>query len=90
MRITEKMLKRLINEERQRLNETLEMGLKHPSDAHKRTREVQAKDMSSTLEKCVDYYKTCCIKEGELKRELKKIREMKRRLKSQMKDALED
>lgn len=90
MRLTESAIKRLINEERAKLQETLEMGLKHPSDAHKRTKEVDAKDMSKTLEKCIDYYKTCCIKESELKKELKKIREMKRRLKSQMKDSLED
>ena len=41
-KLTPRVLRRIIAEERARLNETLEMGLKHPSEAPKRTREVPA------------------------------------------------
>jgi hypothetical protein len=84
MRLTKELLVRLIKEEKQKLMETLEMGAKHPSDVAKRTREVDASKMSSTLEKCVDFYKSCCLKEENLKKELKKIREAKAKLKQKM------
>ena len=83
-KLTNRVLRRLIAEERARLNETLEMGLKHPSEAPKRTREVQADKMASTLEDCVDYYKACKLKEAKLMEQLAFVQEAKRRLKKRL------
>ena len=41
-KLTNSVLKRLINEERKKLQETLELGLKHPEEVAKRTKEVDA------------------------------------------------
>jgi len=83
-KLTPRVLRKLIIEESARLNETLEMGLKHPSEAPKRTREVDAHKFADTLESCLDYYKMCCIKEEKIIKQLKKLKEAKRRLKKKM------
>lgn len=83
-KLTPSVLRKLIREERSRLNETLELGLKHPSEASKRTKEVDADKYASTLEACMDHYKACKLKEAKLRRQLKKIQETKRRLKAKM------
>lgn len=83
-KLTNSILRKLIAEERARLNETLEMGLKHPSEAPKRTREVQADKLANTLEDCVDYYKACKLKEAKLVEQLAYIQEAKRRLKKRL------
>jgi hypothetical protein len=83
-KITPSLIRKMIQEEKQRLNETLELGLKHPSEAAKRTREVDANKYASTLESCLDHYKACKLKEAKLRRELKKIQETKRRLKAKL------
>jgi hypothetical protein len=83
-KITPSLIRKMIQEEKQRLNETLELGLKHPSEAPKRTREVDANKYASTLEACMDHYKACKLKEAKLRRELKKIQETKRLLKAKL------
>lgn len=88
MKLTKRLLMKLINEEKAKLNETLELGMSHPSEAPKRTIEIDAKDMSKCLEKCVDYYKFCCLKEEKMIADLKKIQEIKEKLKAQMKKEL--
>jgi len=82
--ITPETIRRLVKEERQRLNETLELKLKHPSDAHKKMREVEATDYADTLSKCMNYYQACKIKESAMIKELKKLQEVKRELKSRI------
>lgn len=80
-RLTKQALTRMINEERQRIQETLELGLDHPSQAPAKTREVDGSGYADSLEQCIDHYKACCIKEEKLVRTLKRIQESKRRAK---------
>ncbi len=80
-KLTPRVLRRLIAEERARLNETLEMGLKHPSEAPKRTREVSADKYADSLEQCCNWYQLCKLKEAKLERELQLVKEAKKRLK---------
>jgi glycine/serine hydroxymethyltransferase len=82
--ITPANIRRLVKEERQRLNETLELGASHPSDVMKKVKEVQATQYADTLAKCMNYYQACKIKEAKLVEELKKIQEAKRELKRQI------
>ena len=80
-KLTPSVLRRIIAEERARLNETLEMGLKHPSEAPKRTREVGADKYADSLEQCCNWYQMCKLKESKLERELRLVKEAKKRLK---------
>lgn len=83
-RLTKSTLRRMINEEKARLAETLELGLSHPSEAPAKTKEVDAKKLADTLEACMDHYKACQIKEAQLVKQLKKIQEAKRLLKKRI------
>lgn len=83
-RLTNDILRKLVKEERKKLNETLELGLKHPEEVAKRTKEVDADKYASTLEDCVNHYKLMKLKEAKLQRELKRIQETKRRLKRRL------
>ena len=47
--VTPSTIRRLVKEERARLNETLELKARHPSDVAKKTREVDATDYAGTL-----------------------------------------
>lgn len=83
-RLTPSVIRRIIREERAKLNETLEMNLKHPSDAPSKTREVDATKYADTLAKCMDYYQMCKLKEAKLVEELKRVQEAKRELKKRL------
>tara|TARA_Y100000592_G_C5469653_1_gene318698 strand:+ start:79 stop:360 length:282 start_codon:yes stop_codon:yes gene_type:complete len=83
-KLTPAIIKKLVREERQRLNETLELGLTNSADVHKKVREVDAAKYAGTLEKCINHYKACKLKEAKLRRELKKIQETKRKLKNRL------
>lgn len=83
-KLTPNVLRRLIAEERARLNETLEMGLKHPSEAPKKTREVDADKYADSLEQCCNWYQMCKLKEAKLERELRLVKEAKKRLKTRI------
>ncbi len=82
--VTPRTIRRLVREERARLNETLELKLKHPSDVHKKVREVDATSYADTLSKCMNYYQACKIKESKMIEELKRLQEVKRELKSRI------
>ena len=82
--LTKATLRRMINEEKARLAETLELGLAHPSDAPAKTKEVDASKLAGSLEACMDHYKACKIKEAQLIKQLKKIQEAKRLLKKRI------
>jgi len=82
--ITPSTIRRLVKEERARLNETLELKMKHPSDVAKKTREVDASGYSDTLAKCMDYYQMCKLKESKLIEDLKQLQEVKRELKKRI------
>lgn len=79
--VTPRNIRRLVAEERARLDETLELKLKHPSEAAKRTREVDATGYADTLSQCMDYYQMCKLKESKMIEELKRLQEVKRELK---------
>ena len=83
-RLTKASLRRMINEEKARLAETLELGLSHPSEAPSKTKEVAADKMAGTLEACMDHYKACQLKEPQLIKQLKKIQEAKKLLKQRI------
>ena len=83
-KLTPAVIRRLVREERAKLNETLELKLKHPSEAAKKTREVDATKYADTLSKCMDYYQMCKLKEARLVEELKKVQEAKRELKKRL------
>lgn len=83
-RLTKSTLRRMINEEKARLAETLELGLSHPSEAPAKTKEVAAEKLADTLEACMNHYKACQIKEAQLVKQLKKIQEAKRLLKKRI------
>ena len=82
--VTPRTIRRLVREERARLNETLELKLKHPSDVHKKVREVDATSYADTLSKCMNYYQACKIKESKMIEGLKRLQEVKRELKSRI------
>ena len=71
VKITPATIRRLVKEERKRLNETLELKMKHPSEVHKKVREVDATSYADTLSQCMNYYQACKIKESKLIEELK-------------------
>ena len=83
-KLTNNVLRRLIKEERKKLQETLELGLSHPEDVAKRTKEIKAEKYASTLEDAVNHYKLMKLKEAKLKKQLQKIQEAKRVLKKRM------
>ena len=83
-KLTNNVLRKMINEEKRKLRETLELGLKHPEEAAKRTKEVAADKYAGTLEDCVNHYKLMKLKEAKLKKDLKRIQETKRRLKRRL------
>ena len=81
VKITPATIRKLVKEERKRLNETLELKMKHPSEVHKKVREVDATSYADTLSQCMNYYQACKIKESKLIEELKTLQEVKRELK---------
>lgn len=82
--VTPNLIKRLVLEERQKLNETLELKLKRPEDVHKKVREVDATGYADTLSQCMDYYQMCKLKESKLIKDLKNLQEVKRELKARI------
>ena len=83
-KLTPAVIRRIIKEERQKLNETLELKLKHPSEASKKTREVDATGYANTVAQCMDFYQMCKLKEAKLIQDLKKVQEVKRELKKRL------
>lgn len=83
-KLTKEYLRRLVMEERARLNETLEMKARHPSEVAKKTRQVDASDYASSLEQAMDYYRMCKLKETKLINDLKKLQEVKKELKKRL------
>lgn len=79
--LTENDIKRIVREERAKLMETLELGLSHPSEAPKQSKEVDAKDYAKTVTQCMDHYQACKIKEAKMIKDLKRLQEIKRELK---------
>lgn len=76
IKLTPKILRRLIQEERNSILETLEQG---KEDSEKvSAEEVEASDLASALEKDLDHLKVLKIQEAKTRRKLKRILESKK------------
>jgi hypothetical protein len=80
VKVTPETIRRMILEEKNLLNETLELKVKHPSDVVNKVKEVDASDYANSLSQCMDYYQACKIKEAKMVEELKTLQEVKREL----------
>ena len=80
IKVTPELIKEMVREERQRMNETLELKASHPSQVIKKVKEVEASDFADSLSKCMNYYQACKIKESKMIEELKRLQEVKKEL----------
>ena len=80
-KLTTKKLRQIIAEERSKINETLELGLSHPSDVLKKTSEVDADSYADSLANCCNWYQMCKLQESKLIKQLQIVKETKKRLK---------
>jgi len=81
-KLTESILRKLIMEERQKLNETLEMKQSHPSKV--KAKEVKADGYEDTLEAKIDHYKAMKLHESELMQKYIALREARLELKKKL------
>lgn len=72
----------MILNEKKRLDETLETG--NTVTEKTKADETEASDFAKTIIKDVDWMKTLSIKEGKLRKELKKIQEAKEKLRARI------
>ena len=84
IKVTSRVLRKLINEEKQRIMETLELGAGTPEQAAKKTQVVDASGYSNSLEAAVDHYKMMKLQEAKLVRQLKKLREAKAKVEKKL------
>jgi len=75
-------LRLLVRQEARRLSETLEQGKEEAEDVN--AKEVEADDLANVLEKDLDHMKALKIKEVRLKRNLKKIVEAKKSIRTRI------
>ncbi|MDP6459561.1 MAG: hypothetical protein QF829_02060 [Candidatus Hydrothermarchaeota archaeon] len=77
-RLTPRMLKRMVLQEKARLRETLEQGQGDVTmvDAE----DVDADEQADALEKDIDYIKVLKIEERKLRRKLRRVNEDKKKL----------
>ena len=80
--MTPKQLRRFVATQAHYLSETLEQGKDDAEDVS--ADEVDADKLANTLEKDLDYMKALKIKEGHLKKNLLKIEEAKKVLRSRI------
>lgn len=81
-KLSPKLLRNLILNEKRRMDETLETG---NNDTEKtKAKEVDAPDYASTIIKDVDWMKQLQIKEADLKKDLKRIQEAKKKLRARI------
>tara|TARA_Y100000114_G_C11759374_1_gene328682 strand:+ start:478 stop:762 length:285 start_codon:yes stop_codon:yes gene_type:complete len=82
--LTKANIRRIVKEERKNLMETLELGMSHPTEVHKQTKEVDAQDYAKSVTQCMNYYQLCKIQEAKMIEDLKKLQEIKRELKKRI------
>ena len=80
--MTPRQLRMFVTSEARRLSETLEQGKDEAEDVA--VDEVDADALANTLEKDLDHMKALKIKEGRLKKNLVKIEEAKKVLRSRI------
>jgi len=77
-KLTPRMLKRMVLQEKRRLRETLEQG---EEDATKvDAEEADADEQADTLEKDIDYIKVLKIEERKLQKKLRRVNEARKKL----------
>jgi|10_taG_2_1085330.scaffolds.fasta_scaffold58529_2 hypothetical protein len=81
-RMSPRQLRLLVRQEARRLSETLEQGKEDAEDVN--ADEVDADKLANTLEKDLDHMKALKIKEVRLKRNLKKIAEAKKSVRTRI------
>ena len=77
-RLTPRMLKRMVLQEKARLRETLEQGQEDVTKVD--AEEVDADEQADALEKDIDYIKVLKIEERKLRRKLRRVNEVKKKL----------
>jgi len=81
-RMSTSQLRLLVRQEARRLSETLEQGKEEAEDVN--AKEVEADDLANVLEKDLDHMKALKIKEIRLKKNLKKIVEAKKSIRTRI------
>ena len=79
VKLTPALLRKLVLQEKKKLQETLEAGEEDVADV--KPEEVDAADLADSLEKDIDWVKALDIQETLLKRKMKKVSEARKRLK---------
>ena len=82
-KLTPKMLRRLVIEEKSRMLEKLGDGMS-AEKAAKDTEEVEADDLADTLSQDIDWMKALKIKETKLRRQLRRVNEAKRQVRKRV------
>jgi hypothetical protein len=77
-RLTPRMLKRMVLQEKTRLKETLEQGQEDSTKVD--AEELDADEQADALEKDIDYIKVLKIEERKLRRKLRRVNEVKKKL----------
>ena len=83
-KLTPSLLKKMVLRERSRMLETLELGEENVEKAAGKTEEVDADEMAGSIEQDVDWMKALKIKESRLRRDLRKINEVKKKLRARV------
>ena len=83
-KLTPSLLKKMVLRERSRMLETLELGEENVEKAAGKTEEVDAADIAGSIEQDVDWMKALKIKESRLRRDLRKINEVKKKLRARV------
>ena len=79
VRLTPTLLRKLVLQEKKKLQETLEAGEENVEDV--KPIEVDADDLADSLEKDIDWVKALDIQETMLKKKIRKVSEARMRLK---------
>lgn len=83
-RLTPSLLRKMVLEEKTKLEEVLEVGSDDPEAVAAKVEEVPADEQADTLALDIDYVKALKIKEANLKKRLKKIAEVKKHLRAKI------
>ena len=81
-RLTPTLLRKMVLQEKRRMREVLETGVE---DSEKvKAKEVPASDQADSIEQDIDWMKALKIKESKLKKRLKRISEVKKKLRNRV------
>lgn len=83
-KLTPALLRKMIQEEKKSIKETLETGESDPVKAAEETEEVEAEDMANVLAKDIDHLKVLKIQEAKLRSKLAKVEKAKHLLRKRV------